>query len=879
MEALPPRPAPGDAAAATARTGAWFLVDNGGALAFRSSPSMDLKTTAIARPRELVYAAEQPPEHYGWIRTRENLWLPKQFLLPLTDHVVTPEEEAEAHELHRGVAEKATADLGDAARPFQPNWYRVDDGGGVAFRKSPAMEDRTSVAARAGELLYISEQSAEHPDWMKTEEGLWIPARFLAPLSADTELPTQAELERAKMTHRETAHAHYMETAKGWEDASAQGQLTGIDDEGSPSKRNSLGGGMSSPMKGKVSGLKSGIQAKGGKLKHTVSNKLERHDAEPEPGDLLDSAAAISVLAGCRAEITAIDHQGEGKPKVGGKQYYTVFVIHCKGSAGNEWTIKRRFRQFRGFRERLMRHGAPQLKDIAFPRKKVRNGKEDTDRARSPILQSWLNLVISVFSAQPDVAPFIAHFLDAEQRQPGTGVMKVGEIGEPVDASRICGEWHAMGMNRYRRDAIEHEQFVLEVDEAASAAAAAAAAGGGGGAGPAGGTVVVGRNADPSAPEPFRIEQVILQQRPSSGLYLSFQQVYDDDTKTNWTCQLDERCRSMTNGVWTALSGQFTGSVVGNFGATVKGAMGSYKVISADGCLVRSGAEKTSPMLHTLAPEEVIEVTNMVRLDSGVQRYFFSRPDLPLESGLPLEGWVSASKEDGTALLELLSTEDEVGGEADGEGGQGDAEAEPVLQHMMHSVGHSIASAEHALVHAAQHIHQSEESARKFLTDQDYRENTMNGMRQALTDDAHKISQEIDESGDMVAVLVAYAEGQPLSEAEKQRAVDQLLDICKVVPALGIFLLPGGAVFLPLLAKILPFSLMPSAFAATAPAAPTGKTIQLTVCQSPATATAVGAAGVQVCSRCHTRTHTRAVSDGCICLDSFRSAMLAMSSS
>lgn len=102
-EALPPRPAqsehpvrePGRPDADEA--GAWFLVDNGGALAFRSAPDMDRKTTAIARPRELVYAAAQPPEHEGWIRTRENLWLPKQFLMPLSE--VSP------HHLHAVVTD------------------------------------------------------------------------------------------------------------------------------------------------------------------------------------------------------------------------------------------------------------------------------------------------------------------------------------------------------------------------------------------------------------------------------------------------------------------------------------------------------------------------------------------------------------------------------------------------------------------------------------------------------------------------------------------------------------------------------------------------------------------------------------------------------
>jgi hypothetical protein len=810
-EALPPRPVQSEGAeeaeAPKPDEGAWFLVDNGGALAFRSAPDMDRKTTAIAHPRELVYAAE----HQGdWIRTREDLWLPKQFLLPLTGQSVTPEDAEEAHEAHRRVAETAAAAPDRAPQLFQPSWYRVDQGGGVAFRKSPSMDDRTTVAARAGELVFILEQSAEHPDWMKTEEGLWLPARFLAPLANESDA-TQAELELARLTHRAAAHAHYMETAEGWETSTPQGQLTGIGPD-APQRPSS------SPLK---SPLKS-LQAKGGKLKH----KLERHDAEPEPSELLDSTSAVSVLAGCRAEITSIDREVESKPKRGGKHHYTVFVIHCTGTTGNEWTIKRRFRQFRDFRERLMRHGAPQLKDIRFPRKKVRNGKQGTDRERLPVLQSWLNLVISVFSSQLDVAPFIAHFLDAEQRQKSTGVMKVGEIGEPVDASRLCGEWHAMGMNRYRSDAIEHERFVLEVDETASAAGSC--------------TVVVGRNVDSGAPESFRIEQVVLQQRPATGLYLSFQQVYPDDTKTNWTCQLDERCRSMTNGVWTALSGKYKGSVVGNFSASVHGAMGCYKVISIDGCLVRSGAEKTTDMLHTLAPGEVIEVTDMVRLDSGVQRYFFARADLELQ------GWVSAQKEDGTPLLEMLPD------------GEDDEESEPMLEHMMHSVAHALESAEHSVTHAVQsaehtvhqavdHIHHSEESVRKFLTDAAYREHVIGELRHDLEEDVHKISQEIGESQEMMTILVAYAEGHPLTADEKDRAVDQLLDICKVIPALGVFLLPGGAVFLPMLAKILPFSILPSAFADDEAASGTaGNAFSLTVCQSEATAGLVGEGGVQV---------------------------------
>ena len=221
-EAAAPAPAP--PAADGGGRGAWFLVDNGGALAYRSAPHMDAKTTAIARPRELVFAAQQPPEHAGWIQTRESLWLPSQFLLPLTA-VISAEEETEAHENHSRVAEEMRAkdQRGSGGGSWQPGFYRVDDGGGVAFRKSPSweQEERTRVAARASELLFISEQSAENPDWMMTEEGLWIPARFLVPVAGGE--VGEAELAQARRHHREVART----LGLGSEPRSPRRSLTG----------------------------------------------------------------------------------------------------------------------------------------------------------------------------------------------------------------------------------------------------------------------------------------------------------------------------------------------------------------------------------------------------------------------------------------------------------------------------------------------------------------------------------------------------------------------------------------------------------------------------------------------------------------------------
>ena len=46
---------------------------------------------------------------------------------------------------------------------------------------------------------------------------------------------------------------------------------------------------------------------------------------------------------------------------------------------------------------------------------------------------------------------------------------------------------------------------------------------------------------------------------------------------------------------------------------------------------------------------------------------------------------------------------------------------------------------------------------------------------------------------------------------EKKKVKKQLLDICKSVPSLTIFLLPGGGLLLPILIKFIP-QLLPSAF-------------------------------------------------------------------
>ncbi|OAD90606.1 hypothetical protein A7A78_14590 [Aequorivita soesokkakensis] len=73
-----------------------------------------------------------------------------------------------------------------------------------------------------------------------------------------------------------------------------------------------------------------------------------------------------------------------------------------------------------------------------------------------------------------------------------------------------------------------------------------------------------------------------------------------------------------------------------------------------------------------------------------------------------------------------------------------------------------------------------------------------------------RLARELDESGELI-VLLGQSTLRDLSAEEKTKVKEQLLDICKTIPSLTIFLLPGGTVLLPLLVKFIP-KLLPSSF-------------------------------------------------------------------
>lgn len=73
-----------------------------------------------------------------------------------------------------------------------------------------------------------------------------------------------------------------------------------------------------------------------------------------------------------------------------------------------------------------------------------------------------------------------------------------------------------------------------------------------------------------------------------------------------------------------------------------------------------------------------------------------------------------------------------------------------------------------------------------------------------------KLGAEIRQSKDLV-FLVKKSATEELTKEEKDLVKNQFKDIVKSVPALAIFMLPGGAVLLPLILKVIP-DLVPSAF-------------------------------------------------------------------
>ncbi|MBI3134861.1 MAG: hypothetical protein HYZ14_09340 [Bacteroidetes bacterium] len=73
-----------------------------------------------------------------------------------------------------------------------------------------------------------------------------------------------------------------------------------------------------------------------------------------------------------------------------------------------------------------------------------------------------------------------------------------------------------------------------------------------------------------------------------------------------------------------------------------------------------------------------------------------------------------------------------------------------------------------------------------------------------------KLALELSQSKELVS-LIAKSAKSDLSKDEKEKLKKQFKDLARTIPSLGLFLLPGGSLLLPIILKIIP-DLVPSAF-------------------------------------------------------------------
>lgn len=73
-----------------------------------------------------------------------------------------------------------------------------------------------------------------------------------------------------------------------------------------------------------------------------------------------------------------------------------------------------------------------------------------------------------------------------------------------------------------------------------------------------------------------------------------------------------------------------------------------------------------------------------------------------------------------------------------------------------------------------------------------------------------RLIKELANNGELM-LLLTHSTHRSLDAKEKKKVRRQLLEVCKTIPSLTIFILPGGSLLLPLLIKFIP-QLLPSAF-------------------------------------------------------------------
>ena len=93
---------------------------------------------------------------------------------------------------------------------------------------------------------------------------------------------------------------------------------------------------------------------------------------------------------------------------------------------------------------------------------------------------------------------------------------------------------------------------------------------------------------------------------------------------------------------------------------------------------------------------------------------------------------------------------------------------------------------------------------------QSFYNNSSKMVKKLIVRNSKRLYQELKDSKELM-VLLSQSTVRDLNKEEQKKVQEQLMDIFKSIPSLAIFLLPGGALLLPLVVKFIP-KLLPSAF-------------------------------------------------------------------
>ena len=89
-------------------------------------------------------------------------------------------------------------------------------------------------------------------------------------------------------------------------------------------------------------------------------------------------------------------------------------------------------------------------------------------------------------------------------------------------------------------------------------------------------------------------------------------------------------------------------------------------------------------------------------------------------------------------------------------------------------------------------------------------DHTVKSVTVLISRNKKRLIKELSNNGELM-VLLTHSTHRHLKDNEKKKVRKQLLEICKTIPSLTIFLLPGGSLLLPILIKFIP-KMLPSVF-------------------------------------------------------------------